>query len=211
MLVSPDRAPGIAASACSSPVSRCLASFRLSGEDGVRLQRDRSVLLLIDLQQRLMPAIAGAEAVLRNARRLAETARLLEVPVLATEQNSAGLGGTATEVAELVDRTLAKTYFDATREAAFGGFLPEDRPGIVVAGCEAHVCVLQTVIGLLGSGRSVTLVADAVGSRTEGNRDAALARAKAHGAELVTTEMVIFEWIETSDHPRFREALRLVK
>jgi nicotinamidase-related amidase len=80
-----------------------------------------------------------------------------------------------------------------------------------VAGCETHVCVMQTVLGLIRRGHPVTLVADAVGSRTEANRDAALARAKAHKAELVTTEMVIFEWLETSDHPRFRETLRLVK
>jgi nicotinamidase-related amidase len=177
----------------------------------VALKRDGSVLLLIDLQQKLMPSIAGAEAVLRNARRLGEAARLLGVPVLATEQNPAGLGGNAPEIAELAERTLAKNFFDATREAGFDGFLPAGRPGIVLAGCETHVCVMQTVLGLLERGRPVTLVTDAVGSRSEANRDAALARAKAHGAELVTTEMVVFEWLETSDHPRFREALRLVK
>jgi nicotinamidase-related amidase len=178
---------------------------------GVRVERNGSVLLLIDFQQRLMPSIAGWEAVVANARRLAEAARLLAVPVLATEQNPAGLGGSVPEIAGLASRTLAKTYFDATRERDFEGFLPADRPEIVVAGCEAHVCVMQTVIGLLGRGRSVTLVSDAVGSRTHANRDAALARAKAHGAELATTEMVIFEWLETSDHPQFREVLRLVK
>lgn len=174
-------------------------------------ERDRSVLLMIDLQERLMPQIAGSETVLRNARRLGEAARLLGVPVLATEQNPTGLGGNAPEIAELAERTLAKNFFDATREAGFDGFLPENRPRIVVAGCETHVCVMQTVLGLIRRGHPVTLVADAVGSRTEANRDAALARAKAHKAELVTTEMVIFEWLETSDHPRFRETLRLVK
>jgi nicotinamidase-related amidase len=171
----------------------------------------RSTLLLIDLQQRLMPSIAGAEGVVLNARRLAEAARLVEVPVLATEQNPAGLGGNVEAIAALASRTLAKNFFDATRESGFEDFLPEDRPMVVVAGCETHVCVMQTVLGLLGQGRSVALVSDAVGSRSEANRDAALARAKAHGAELVTTEMVVFEWLETSDHPRFREALKLVK
>ena len=170
-----------------------------------------SVLLLVDLQQRLMPSIAGAEAVVANARRLGEAARLLGVPVLATEQNPAGLGGNVAEIAALASRTLPKNFFDATREPDFAGFLPPERPRIVVAGCETHVCVMQTVLGLLESGRRVALVRDAVGSRSEGNRDAALARAERHGAELVTTEMVVFEWLETSDHPRFREALRLVK
>jgi nicotinamidase-related amidase len=177
----------------------------------VTLAANRSTLLLIDLQQRLMPMITGGEAVVANARRLAEAARLMDVPVLATEQNPAGLGGNVEMIAALSARTLAKNFFDATREAAFANFLPPERPTIVVAGCETHVCVMQTVLGLLGEGRSVALVSDAVGSRSEANRDAALARAKAHGAELVTTEMVVFEWLETSDHPRFRDALRLVK
>jgi nicotinamidase-related amidase len=170
-----------------------------------------SILLLVDLQERLMPSIAGAEAVVRNARRLAEAAHLVDVPVLATEQNPAGLGGNVPEIAALASRTLAKNFFDGTRESAFEGFLPDARATVVVAGCEAHVCVLQTVLGLLAQGRSVALVRDAVGSRDPLNRDAALERAKARGAELVTTEMVVFEWLETSDHPRFREALRLVK
>jgi nicotinamidase-related amidase len=177
----------------------------------VTLAADESTLLLIDLQQRLMPSIAGEEAVLANARRLGEAARLMGVPVLATEQNPAGLGANVEAIATLATRTLAKNFFDATREAGFVSFLPPGRPTVVVAGCETHVCVMQTVLGLLRQGRSVALVGDAVGSRTAANRDAALARAKVHGAELVTTEMVIFEWLATSDHPRFREALKLVK
>jgi nicotinamidase-related amidase len=178
---------------------------------GVTLAAAESTLLLVDLQQRLMPSIAGAGAVVANARRLGEAARLLGVPVLATEQNPAGLGGNVAEIAALASRTLAKNFFDATREADFVKFLPPERPRVVVAGCETHVCVMQTVLGLLRSGRKVALVRDAVGSRSETNRDAALARAERHGAELVTTEMVVFEWLETCDHPRFREALRLVK
>lgn len=170
-----------------------------------------SILLLVDLQQRLMPSIAGADEVVTNAKRLAEAAGLVGVPVLATEQNPEGLGGNVPQIAELASRTLAKNFFDATRETSFDDFLPPDRSTIVVAGCEAHVCVMQTVLGLLDKGRSVRLVRDAVGSRSTANRDAALERAKAHGAELVTTEMVVFEWLETSDHPRFRDALKLVK
>ena len=168
-------------------------------------------LLLVDLQQRLMPSIAGGDQVVANAKRLADAAALVEVPVLATEQNPVGLGGNVPEIAERAARTLAKTYFDATREPLFNDFLPRERSAVVVAGCEAHVCVMQTVLGLIDKGVSVTLVRDAVGSRSTANRDAALERAKAYGAEIVTTEMVVFEWLETSDHPRFRDALRLVK
>src|SRR5215216_3079115 len=110
----------------------------------VRLAVDRSVLLLIDLQQRLMPAIAEGEAVVANARRLGEAARLLDVPVLATEQNPAGLGHMIPTIAALASRTVAKSFFDATREAEFESLLPPDRPAVVVAGCESHVCVMQT-------------------------------------------------------------------
>jgi nicotinamidase-related amidase len=175
------------------------------------LRASACTLLLVDLQGRLMPAIAGGEAVVENAGRLAQAARLLAVPILATEQNPAGLGGTVEALAGFPSAILSKNHFDATREDNFESSLPPGRPTLVVAGCETHVCVLQTVLGLLKKGRPVALVRDAVGSRRESNRDAALERAKAHGAELVTTEMAIFEWLETSDHPRFRDALRLVR
>jgi nicotinamidase-related amidase len=170
-----------------------------------------SALLLIDFQARLMPQITEAETAVANACRLAEAARLLDIPVLATEQNPDGLGPNVTAIKALASSTLAKTFFDATREAAWPGFLPVDRRDLVVAGCETHVCVLQTVMGLLDKGHKVRLVADAVGSRTIRNREAALHRAERRGAELVTTEMVVFEWLARSDHPRFRDALKLVK
>src|SRR3954447_22811035 len=157
------------------------------------------------------PRRAVSSRVPRSRPRRNEAARLVEVPVLATEQNPAGLGGNLPEIAALASRTFSKNFFDGTREGAFDGFLPDDGRTVVVAGCEAHVCVLQTVLGLRAKGQPVALVRDAVGSRDPLNRDAALERAKAHGAELVTTEMVVFEWLETSDHPHFREALRLVK
>jgi nicotinamidase-related amidase len=172
---------------------------------------ETSVVLLIDFQKRLMPAIADADAVIANARRLGLAARLLGIPILITEQNPAGLGPAVPDLAGLAERRLAKRHFDATKEAAWQEFLPEGRPCIVTAGCETHVCVLQTVMGMLGKGRRVRLVRDAVGSRTPINRDAALHRAERCGAELVTTEMVVFEWLATCDHPRFREVLALIK
>ena len=172
---------------------------------------ERSVLLLIDLQGRLMPAIAENQAVVANALRLAQAAKLLGIPVLGTEQNPAGLGPNVAEIREACAQTLSKQFFDATREAQWPGFLPEGRPDIVVAGCEAHVCVLQTVMGLRRAGAPVRLVRDAIGSRTPASRDAAIARADRHGAEIVTTEMVIFEWLASAEHPSFRAALRLVK
>ena len=172
---------------------------------------DRSILLLVDFQARLMPAIEDGAAVVRNARRLREAAGLMGIPVVLTEQNPEGLGGTVPELSPRPDDTiLRKTAFDACREAAFAAKLP-DRPDVVVAGCETHVCVLQTALGLLDAGRRVFLVRDAVGSRRAESREAAIRRMECHGAEVVTAEMAVFEWLGSSGHPRFREMLSLVK
>ncbi|MGU3467628.1 isochorismatase family protein [Methylobacterium sp. C33D] len=170
----------------------------------------RSLLLVIDVQVRLMPTIAEGDGVVANAGRLLAAARLLDVPVLVTEQNAAGLGPTVPALAPEPGTVFAKMSFGATRTPGFLERLPADRD-LVVGGCEAHVCVLQTVLGLREAGRRVAVVADAVGSRRIGNREAALARMAAHGAEIVTTEMVAFEWLGTARHRRFRDVVRLIK
>lgn len=167
-----------------------------------------SALLLVDFQARLMPAIAKGAASLAEAVRMAKAAALLGVPVLLTEQTPAKLGPTVEALAD-AGAVLAKATFDAGRDPGFAAALPK-RPVLLVAGWETHVCVLQTVLGLLPTHR-VAVVADAVGSRTEGNRTAGLARMQAAGAEIVTAEMAIFEWLGGAAHPRFREVLGLVK
>ena len=170
-----------------------------------------SVLALIDLQERLMPAIAGAGDVVANARRLALAADLLGVPAIVTEQNPKGLGRTTPHIPVAGLPLVEKTSFDSCGAPAFLAALPAAGSTIVLAGCEAHVCVLQTALGLVARGRRVALVADAIGSRREENRMAALSRAAAAGVEIVSTEMVLFEWLGSSDHPRFRAVLDLVR
>jgi len=177
----------------------------------VLLTADSTVLLLIDLQERLMPAIYDGETVVARAVRLAEAARLLEVPVCATEQYPAGLGRTVPPLAAYPRAVLAKTAFSAVADPGFSDLLPAGTSEIVVAGCEAHVCVLQTVLGLLEPGRRVLLAADAVGSRDPADRTAAIDRARQHGAEIVTSEMVLFEWLRDAQHPKFREVQNLLK
>lgn len=171
----------------------------------------RSTLIVIDFQKRLMPAINGGDAAVVNARRLMDAAALFDIPVLVTEQNPKGLGSTVDELAIPGQAAIAKMAFDASRAAGFLDHLPEDRPDLVVAGCEAHVCVLQTVLGLLDGGRRVYVARDAIGSRTAENKETAVARMERHGAEIVTTEMIVFEWLQTAGHPRFREAAALIK
>jgi nicotinamidase-related amidase len=171
---------------------------------------NRSMLLVVDFQTRLMPAIDQAAAAVRNARRLVDIASLVNVPVIFTEQNAKGLGQTVAELRVDRGKLIHKMYFDAVREPGFLAAFPVDRQ-IVVAGCEAHVCVQQTVLGLLDAGRKVYVVRDALGSRHPENKETAIDRMRRHGAEVVTTEMVVFEWLETAEHPHFRDAVALVK
>lgn len=197
------------------------------------LDAEESQLVLVDYQQRLMPSIHEAEAVLANAVRLAKIAQLLQVPLWATEENPEGLGATVAPLQGLVaGRVVTKTTFDATSELLprlrpparpQGGnarSLPKhlqkavpapQRESIVLAGCEAHVCLLQTALGLLEEEVEVWVVTDACSSRSERNRDAAFDRLAGAGAELVTTEMVAFEWLRDCGHPRFKDVLAIVK
>jgi len=174
------------------------------------LDRSASTLLLVDFQARLMPAIDGADRVLANAGRLLKAARLLDVPVVATEQNARGLGPTVPELAAEGLDVVHKMTFDACRAPGLLERAPAERAA-VLAGCESHVCVLQTALGLLQAGRRVVVVRDAVGSRQAASVQAALDRLARHGADLATTEMVVFEWLGTAEHPRFREAVALIK
>jgi nicotinamidase-related amidase len=173
------------------------------------IDRDSSALLIVDFQARLMPAIEDGSAAVANARRLLQAADMLDVPVLFTEQNAGGLGPTRPELAGFADGRIAhKMTFDACRTPGFTDRLA-GRLNIVVAGCETHVCVLQTVLGLIEAGRRVCLVRDAVGSRRAESKEAAIRRMERHGAEIMTTEMVVFEWLGSAEHPRFRDAVAL--
>jgi nicotinamidase-related amidase len=174
----------------------------------------RSVLVLVDYQTRLMPAIHDGARVLAEAVLLADVAHDLQLRVLGTEQNPAGLGPNDPEVARRCDTMLAKMHFDACAdglEGAIGLRADGTRPDVVIAGCEAHVCLLQTTLGLLARGHRTWVVASACGSRRASDHAAAMQRLQAAGATLVTTEMVLFEWLHGCEHPAFRTVLRRIK
>lgn len=205
------------------------------------LDADDSQLVLVDYQVRLMPVIFENERVLANATCLARMAQTLQVPVWATEQMPDKLGPTVSAVLAAIEaaggKTMAKANFSAmadglgewlrppVRKQMMGGnarSLPkhlqkaapeaeEARATIVIAGCEAHVCLLQTALDLLEKEFEVWVVTDACSSRSERNRDAAFDRLAGNGAELVTTEMVAFEWLGSAEHPAFKEVLGLIK
>ena len=169
-----------------------------------------STLLLIDFQARLMPAINDGPAAIANARRLLSAAALLGVPTLFTAQNPRGLGGIVPELQADEARVFAKMTFDAARAPGFGDRLTEGH-ALILTGCEAHVCVLQTALGLVAQGRRIYVVADAIGSRRPESKAFALRRMEQNGVEIVTTEMVVFEGLGGAEHPRFREAVALIK
>ena len=198
------------------------------------LDFEESQLVLVDYQDKLMPAIFDGQQALKNATTLAHIARMLQVPVFGTEQNPSKLGPNAAELRALCDKTLSKMFFSAVPEGLGEWLRPPAKPqggnarslpkhlqkpqqqapernSIIIAGCEAHVCLLQTALELLEDEFEVWVVTDACSSRTERNRDAAFDRLAGAGAELVTTEMVAFEWLRSCEHEDFRDMLQLIK
>ncbi|GAC1553542.1 MAG: isochorismatase family protein [Collimonas sp.] len=175
----------------------------------------RATLIIVDLQEKLMPVILDGTQVLQRAVILAQAAKLLGIPVIGTAQQPLRLGPTVAPMHALLDRTIEKSSFDACAQAEFMEVLTGNEPGgrddLIVLGCEAHVCVLQTVLGLLHRQRRVKLVSDAIGSRRSSDKIAAIDRARSAGAEIVSSEMLMFEWMGDSNHPKFREMLKLIK
>lgn len=170
-----------------------------------------SMILLVDMQAGLLPAIADTDALVGRAHRLLSAAQLLQVPVVATEHCADKIGATDSRLAPLAQAIEHKVHFDATRQAGMVQRLPEGRPNVLVVGTEAHVCVLQTALGLAAAGLTPWLVADCVGSRRESDRAVALQRWLQSGGNVLSSEMAMFEWLDSANHPRFRDVLALVK
>ncbi len=201
------------------------------------LVSEESQLVLVDFQARLMPVLFDNHAVMANAVRLAQMAALLQVPVFAIEQNPSKLGASVPELQAVLQqanaRILSKMQFSAVEEGLGEWLRPPAKPvqgnarslpkhlqkpaagsqrdTVVLAGVEAHVCLLQTALDLLDDEFDVWVVTDACSSRTERNRDAAFDRLAGAGVELVTTEMVAFEWLRSAEHPEFKSVQALIK
>lgn len=188
-------------------------------------------LVLVDYQARLMPAIARGDEVVRRAELLVGLARLLGIPIWGTEQVPERLGSLLPNLRKHCRDVFSKTSFNAcnsgllaalrgpARVAGNARSLPKHlqkpaaaaRQTVVLAGCETHICVLQTALGLIEHEWDVWVVTDACGSRQDRDREAAFDRLAANGVELATTEMVGFEWLRDARHPKFRDALTLLK
>ena len=178
------------------------------------IRREQSLLLIVDIQEKLAPAILNADGVVANAAKLIQAAQKLSVPMLASEQYPKGLGRTVPALRNLLPSVaiFEKTHFSCFGEAGVADRLRQtQRQQIIVCGMEAHVCVLQTALELKAAGYTTMVVADAVSSRQQENHALGLARLRGAGVEIVTTEMVLFEWIGQAGTPEFKSLLALIK
>ncbi len=176
------------------------------------LKPEHCALLVVDIQEKLLPPIFERERLVRNSQLLLRTAKVLEVPVLATTQYAKGLGAVVPDVASLLPGTTA---IDKVEFGCFGcdrfrsalKSLPGRRNTLLLCGMEAHICVTQTALGALNEGYLVHVVSDAVSSRTEANWKVGLRRMEAAGAVISSTEMMIYELMYSSSSVAFKQML----
>jgi len=171
-------------------------------------------LIVIDMQDRLVPAMQAPARTIKNAGILVKAAKRLGIPALLTEQYPKGLGSTVADVAKMAEGVpvLKKMHFSCMKDENFARtFRALNRRQAVIAGMEAHICVLQTAVNLMEEGYEIFVVTDATSSRSAESEKACLDRLGAAGAGIVTTEMVVFEWLGKAGTPEFKELITLVK
>ncbi len=177
-----------------------------------KMSADDTALLVVDMQEKLVPKIVDADAIVRNIAFLIDAARLMHMPVLATEQYPKGLGPTVAELAKRLPERPDKVAFSCCAVPSVVDTLHrEARPKVVVAGIESHVCVLQTALDLLALDFRVYLPVDAISCRYVIDHDVAMRRLEKAGAVLTTSEGVAFECAGTAAHPAFKNISALVQ
>jgi nicotinamidase-related amidase len=176
------------------------------------MSRGGAALLVIDVQEKLIPAIVGSARVVWNIRRLIDAARILGLPVTASEQYPRGLGATMPELATRLGERTAKMAFSCREVAgAFADLRQRHIEKLLLCGIETHVCVQQTALDLIADGWRIYIAVDAVGARFDLDHETALRRMEASGAVLTTTEAALFEWCETAAAPEFKQISQLVR
>lgn len=176
-------------------------------------QAPNSQLVIIDMQEKLasvMPPEA-MQQVIKNANVLLQAAKLLEIPTIFTEQYPKGLGKTCSQLSTDSIQAVEKTAFSCCDEPTFNRKLTSDRPQIVLAGMEAHICILQTAIALHAQGRQVFVAQDAVISRDPANKANALQRLQAAGVIISNTESIVFEWLGKAEGDAFKQISKLIR
>ncbi|MHC4621263.1 MAG: hydrolase [Planctomycetota bacterium] len=173
-----------------------------------------SCLVVVDVQGKLAQLMYDKDALFKNIAILIKSAQILDIPILWCQQCPDALGPTVPEITELLcDATpIDKSCFNCCGEERFNTALQKlGRSQILLCGIEAHVCIYQTAVDLLGTGYEVSVIADAVSSRTCQNKEIALGTMRAEGVKISSTEMAIFELLQTAEHPKFKQVAKLVK
>lgn len=178
------------------------------------LTTDATVLIVVDVQARLVPSMHQLETLIDNQTRLIKGMAVLEVPMICTEQNPKGLGATVPEIAALLQgvEVISKNCFSCSDNPDFMQRLADlGRKKVLLAGIETHICVYQTALGLIQAGYHVEVVADACSSRRPENIQIGLYKANNAGAEITCVETALFELLKVAEGPRFKEILQIVK
>ncbi len=179
------------------------------------LRAEDSLLLIIDIQEKLVRACKDSETILKKTSIIGEAAKILSIPVMVTEQYPQGLGATVEVLKEALGNNahyIEKTNFSALKE---DGFLEKlnslGKKQIIIGGIETHICVYQTCAALLNEGYEVYVAKDVTSSRNEYEYNTGLELMKSDGAKLTCVETVLFEWLGGSKHPNFKEVQKLIK
>jgi len=178
------------------------------------LSETQAALVVVDVQGRLAQLVHEKEMVLLNIRRLIQSMNLLKVPIFWLEQSPEGLGPTVEDISKLLmdHKPIKKNSFSGCGSDAFRAVLGQSlRSQLILCGIEAHICVYQTAADLISLGYEVNIAVDAVSSRTYSNKLIGIHKMHESGAQLTSTETVLYELMRTSDHPQFKEILKLIK
>jgi nicotinamidase-related amidase len=180
------------------------------------LEAEQCALVVVDIQEKLLPPIFQKDQLVRNAQLLIRLAGILKIPTLMSTQYAKGLGNTVPEISSLLPETPAidKQMFSCFGSDVFRSLLkrlPGNRNTVLLCGMESHICVMQTALGALRDGYLVHVASDAVSSRTEWNWKIGLERMKAAGAIISSTEMMMYELLRSSASPAFKEILPYLK
>ena len=180
------------------------------------LEAEQCALIVVDIQEKLLPPIFQKDQLVRNSQLLIRLADILKIPILLTTQYAKGLGNTVSDIASLLPETQAidKQMFSCFGSEAFCSLLkrlPGSRTTVLLCGMESHICVAQTALGALRAGYLVHVASDAVSSRSEWNWKIGLERMRAAGAVLSSTEMMIYELLRSSGAPAFKQMLAHLK
>jgi len=180
----------------------------------MRIKKENTIGVVIDIQSRLYPLIHGHETLTKNNRILISGLKAMKIPIVVTQQYTQGLGDTIPEIEEVLGeyKHIEKTSFSCCDEPHFNENLAlSSKMYVVVTGIEAHVCVLQTIVGLIGQGYIPIVVEDCIGSRKPNDKLMAVERMRQEGAIITTYESILFELLKYSGTDEFREISRLVK